>query len=243
MQPARCSRRHDPNQHNLSLTRPICCYILNHACTQSVVSHLSLSLYTTQPSPRLPQRLSSTQSSLTRSSGPSASSPHPSHHSKSRRRSASALSPEGGKSAAARLEPVGRTCLSMCGSLLLAKARDTRARAPGSPRDDAGRASEYAPQRHSRLVATITRFATVMCIAIAVAKVYAYTRTGAAVMKTSALDSLGDLVANVIALYTGYRVASPDTERYPVGLGRLEPIGVLIFSTLMGAMRREERLD
>ncbi len=131
----------------------------------------------------------------------------------------------------------------MCGSLLLAKARDTRARAPGSPRDDAGRASEYAPQRHSRLVATITRFATVMCIAIAVAKVYAYTRTGAAVMKTSALDSLGDLVANVIALYTGYRVASPDTERYPVGLGRLEPIGVLIFSTLMGAMRREERLD
>ena len=131
----------------------------------------------------------------------------------------------------------------MCGSLLLAKARDTRARAPGSPRHDAGRASEYAPQRHSRLVAYITRFATAMCIAIAVAKVYAYTRTGAAVMKTSALDSLGDLVANIIALYTGYRVASPDTERYPVGLGRLEPIGVLIFSTLMGAMRREERLD
>lgn len=75
-----------------------------------------------------------------------------------------------------------------------------------------------------------------MCVIIAMIKVYVYLQTEAAVMKTSALDSLGDLVANIISMYTSYRMSNIDLRRYPIGQSRLEPIGVLIFSTLMGAM-------
>lgn len=87
-----------------------------------------------------------------------------------------------------------------------------------------------------RIVANTTRFATTMCVFIAMIKVYVYLKTEAAVMKTSALDSLGDLVANIISMYTSYRMSNVDLTRYPIGQSRLEPIGVLIFSTLMATM-------
>lgn len=87
-----------------------------------------------------------------------------------------------------------------------------------------------------RLVGLVTRFATVMCVVIAFIKVGVYIISQAAVVKTSALDSVGDLIANMITLYTGYRMARTDNKMYPIGNGRFEPIGVLIFSTLMAAL-------
>lgn len=91
------------------------------------------------------------------------------------------------------------------------------------------------PEVAQATVKCVTRFATTMCVVIAVVKIAVYFYSKAAVVKTSALDSLGDLVANCITLYTGYRINLPDPEHYPIGQTKFEPIGVLVFSTLMAS--------
>ncbi|CAE7032501.1 MTPC3, partial [Symbiodinium sp. CCMP2456] len=87
-----------------------------------------------------------------------------------------------------------------------------------------------------RIVKCTTRFATVMCVIIATVKVSIYLYSGAEVVRTSALDSLGDLMANMITLYTGYRMTNVDLKKYPVGQKKFQSIGCLVFSTLMFAL-------
>jgi len=92
------------------------------------------------------------------------------------------------------------------------------------------------PDQAAQLVSFVTRFATIMCVIIAVVKVVLYQVTGSPAVKTSAMDSIGDLIANIITLYTGYRMATNDTRRYPAGQSRFEPIGIVVFATLMATM-------
>jgi len=87
-----------------------------------------------------------------------------------------------------------------------------------------------------RIVSCTTRFATIMCVIIACVKISVYVVTKQDVMKTSVLDSMGDLMANAITLYTGYRMASIDRKKYPIGQSKFESLGCLVFSTLMFAM-------
>jgi len=92
------------------------------------------------------------------------------------------------------------------------------------------------PGQATKIVTGLTRFATMMCVVIAFVKVGVYLKSGAACVKTSALDSMGDLIANCITLYTGCKMSQIDLQRYPIGQTRFESIGVLVFSTLMAAM-------
>mmetsp|Transcript_776 Transcript_776/g.1871 ORF Transcript_776/g.1871 Transcript_776/m.1871 type:complete len:456 (-) Transcript_776:208-1575(-) len=92
------------------------------------------------------------------------------------------------------------------------------------------------PEQAKQIVSGVTRFATIMCVIIAIVKVCVYNYTGAAVVKTSALDSAGDLIANMITMYTGYRMMNIDLSRFPIGQNKFEPLGVLVFSTLMATM-------
>jgi len=87
-----------------------------------------------------------------------------------------------------------------------------------------------------QIVKYTTRFATTMCVVIACVKVSIYFYTQAEVVRTSALDSIGDLTANMITLYTGYKMTNVDHKRYPVGHGKFQSIGCLVFSTLMFAL-------
>jgi len=84
-----------------------------------------------------------------------------------------------------------------------------------------------------KIVACTTRFATGMCVIIAIVKVSIYLKTKQDVVRTSALDSLGDLLANCISLYTGYRMTKNEPQRYPMGQGKFANIGCLVFSTFM----------
>ncbi|CAE7451858.1 MTP3 [Symbiodinium pilosum] len=91
-------------------------------------------------------------------------------------------------------------------------------------------------QEAMSIVKCTTRFATVMCVMIAIVKVSIYLYSGSEVVRTSALDSLGDLMANMITLYTGYRMTHVDFKKYPVGQKKFQSIGCLVFSTLMFAL-------
>jgi divalent metal cation (Fe/Co/Zn/Cd) transporter len=87
-----------------------------------------------------------------------------------------------------------------------------------------------------KVVKCTTRFATCMCVVIAIVKVGLYLYTKLAVVRTSALDSLGDFVANCMTLYTGYRMTNIDRRRYPAGQAKFQSIGCLVFSTFMFAL-------
>jgi len=87
-----------------------------------------------------------------------------------------------------------------------------------------------------QVVKCTTQFATGMCVIIAVVKVTIYFITQRDVVRTSALDSCGDLFANCMVLYTGYRMRMIDTKRYPAGQRKFQSIGCLIFSTFMFAL-------
>jgi len=102
--------------------------------------------------------------------------------------------------------------------------------------EDAVQAGIQEQQESLRIVRNTTRFATVMCVVIAFTKISIYMITEADVVRTSALDSLGDLMANMITLYTGYRMSQVDPKRYPAGQGKFQSIGCLVFSTLMFAL-------
>lgn len=101
---------------------------------------------------------------------------------------------------------------------------------------DAAVNGKMSPEAAVAMVGAITKFATVMCVVIAIIKVGVYIIVKSAVVKTSALDSMGDLIANMITMYTGYRMAQVDLKSFPIGQSRFEPVGVLVFSTLMAAM-------
>jgi divalent metal cation (Fe/Co/Zn/Cd) transporter len=75
-----------------------------------------------------------------------------------------------------------------------------------------------------------------MCVVIAIIKVTVYFMTQKDVVRTSALDSCGDLMANCMVLYTGYRMRMVDTKRYPAGQRKFQSIGCLVFSTFMFAL-------
>lgn len=98
------------------------------------------------------------------------------------------------------------------------------------------------PGRATRIVACTTRTATVLTVVLTFVKVAVFLRTGAAVVKTAALDSVGDLLANIITLYTGCRMAEVDLRAFPVGQNRFESIGVLVFSLVMAAMMSQNAL-
>lgn len=88
----------------------------------------------------------------------------------------------------------------------------------------------------AQVVKCTTTFATCMCVIIAIVKLGIYFATKADVVRTSALDSLGDLMANCITLYTGYKMRRVDKKKYPAGQGNFQNIGCLVFSTLMFAL-------
>jgi len=101
--------------------------------------------------------------------------------------------------------------------------------------NDAARAGVDRDEAMS-VVKCTTRFATVMCIIIACVKVTLYMLYKQEVVRTSALDSVGDLFANCISLYTGYKMSTIDRKRYPAGQGKFQNIGCLVFSTFMFAL-------
>ena len=67
-----------------------------------------------------------------------------------------------------------------------------------------------------------------------IAKLFAAILTGSIAVIASAADSFLDLVSGVVLSLTQRAMAKSDPYRYPQGKSRLEPIGVAIFSAVMG---------
>ncbi|KAL5231362.1 hypothetical protein ABZP36_030138 [Zizania latifolia] len=68
------------------------------------------------------------------------------------------------------------------------------------------------------------------------AKVYASIRSGSLAIIASTLDSLLDLLSGFILWFAAFSMQTPNPYRYPIGKRRMQPLGILVFASVMATL-------
>ncbi|XP_056169425.1 metal tolerance protein 11 isoform X4 [Syzygium oleosum] len=68
------------------------------------------------------------------------------------------------------------------------------------------------------------------------AKVYASIRSGSLAIIASTLDSLLDLLSGFILWFTAFSMQTPNPYHYPIGKKRMQPLGILVFASVMATL-------
>ncbi|KAF4350039.1 hypothetical protein CsatB_030794 [Cannabis sativa] len=79
----------------------------------------------------------------------------------------------------------------------------------------------------------ISNFANMILFA---AKVYASIRSGSLAIIASTLDSLLDLLSGFILWFTAFSMQTPNPYQYPIGKRRMQPLGILVFASVMATL-------
>lgn len=79
----------------------------------------------------------------------------------------------------------------------------------------------------------ISNFANMILFA---AKVYASVRSGSLAIIASTLDSLLDLLSGFILWFTAFSMQSRNPYQYPIGKKRMQPLGILVFASVMATL-------
>ncbi|GLT88967.1 hypothetical protein SLE2022_069730 [Rubroshorea leprosula] len=80
------------------------------------------------------------------------------------------------------------------------------------------------------------RISNVANMALFAAKVYASIRSGSLAIIASTLDSLLDLLSGFILWFTAFTMQTPNPYRYPIGKKRMQPLGILVFASVMATL-------
>ncbi|WOL02846.1 metal tolerance protein 7 isoform X1 [Canna indica] len=67
-------------------------------------------------------------------------------------------------------------------------------------------------------------------------KVVASVESRSMAVIASALDSLLDLLSGMILWFTSYAMRSPNQYSYPIGKNRMQPVGIIVFASVMGTL-------
>ncbi|XP_074317819.1 metal tolerance protein 9-like [Silene latifolia] len=86
--------------------------------------------------------------------------------------------------------------------------------------------------RGERTAITTTNIANIMLLA---AKIYASIETRSMAVIASTLDSLFDVLTGFILWFTEHAMKKPNPGKYPVGKTRMEPVGIVVFASVMAA--------
>ncbi|XWS10576.1 hypothetical protein CRYUN_Cryun38cG0008100 [Craigia yunnanensis] len=68
------------------------------------------------------------------------------------------------------------------------------------------------------------------------AKVYASYESRSLAVIASTLDSLLDLLSGFILWFTAYSMRKPNQYRYPIGKNRMQPVGIVVFASVMATL-------
>ncbi|MCO5582486.1 hypothetical protein L7F22_036382 [Adiantum nelumboides] len=60
--------------------------------------------------------------------------------------------------------------------------------------------------------------------------------SGSLALVASALDSFLDLMFGLILWFTSIKIRKPNPQKYPIGKQRMQPVGILVFSTVMASL-------
>ncbi|XP_050211102.1 metal tolerance protein 11 [Mercurialis annua] len=80
------------------------------------------------------------------------------------------------------------------------------------------------------------RISNIANMVLFVAKVYASVRSGSLAIIASTLDSLLDLLSGFILWFTAFTMQTPSPYQYPIGKKRMQPLGILVFASVMATL-------
>ncbi|CAL9754375.1 unnamed protein product [Musa acuminata subsp. burmannicoides] len=80
------------------------------------------------------------------------------------------------------------------------------------------------------------RVSNVANMVLFAAKVYASIRSGSLAIIASTLDSLLDLLSGFILWFTAFKMQSRNPYQYPIGKRRMQPLGILVFASVMATL-------
>ncbi|KAL2972266.1 hypothetical protein AAZX31_15G244900 [Glycine max] len=69
-----------------------------------------------------------------------------------------------------------------------------------------------------------------------VAKVYASVASRSLAVIASTMDSLLDLLSGFILWFTAHAMKNPNQYRYPIGKKRMQPVGIIVFASVMATL-------
>lgn len=87
--------------------------------------------------------------------------------------------------------------------------------------------------RHERIAINISNMANLVLF---IAKVYASISSRSLAVIASTLDSLLDLLSGFILWFTSYAMKKPNQYRYPIGKMRMQPVGIIVFASVMATL-------
>ncbi|XP_059628194.1 metal tolerance protein 11 [Cornus florida] len=88
----------------------------------------------------------------------------------------------------------------------------------------------------ARSETTAIRISNVANMILFAAKVYASIRSGSLAIIASTLDSLLDLLSGFILWFTAFSMQTPNPYQYPIGKRRMQPLGILVFASVMATL-------
>ncbi|XWS56524.1 hypothetical protein CRYUN_Cryun09bG0092600 [Craigia yunnanensis] len=80
------------------------------------------------------------------------------------------------------------------------------------------------------------RISNIANLVLFAAKVYASVRSGSLAIIASTLDSLLDLLSGFILWFTAFSMSTPSPYQYPIGKKRMQPLGILVFASVMATL-------
>ncbi|XP_020582794.1 metal tolerance protein 10-like [Phalaenopsis equestris] len=99
----------------------------------------------------------------------------------------------------------------------------------GAPTED--QLAELA--RHERMAINISNMSNLILF---IAKVYASISSRSLSVIASSLDSLLDLLSGLILWFTSNAMKKPNQYRYPIGKKRMQPVGIVVFASVMATL-------
>uniref|UniRef100_A0A6N2M290 Cation efflux protein cytoplasmic domain-containing protein n=1 Tax=Salix viminalis TaxID=40686 RepID=A0A6N2M290_SALVM len=87
--------------------------------------------------------------------------------------------------------------------------------------------------KSERLAIHISNVANLLLFA---AKVYASIESQSLAVIASTLDSLLDLLSGLILWFTSHAMKKPNHYRYPIGKKRMQPVGIIVFASIMATL-------
>ncbi|XVE98999.1 hypothetical protein REPUB_Repub03eG0158200 [Reevesia pubescens] len=87
--------------------------------------------------------------------------------------------------------------------------------------------------RSERMAVYVSNIANLVLFA---AKVYASIESKSLAVIASTLDSLLDLLSGFILWFTAHAMKTPNHFRYPIGKKRMQPVGIIVFASVMATL-------
>ncbi|KAK3138555.1 hypothetical protein QOZ80_5AG0370420 [Eleusine coracana subsp. coracana] len=91
-------------------------------------------------------------------------------------------------------------------------------------------------ERVARSETLAIRLSNIANMVLFAAKVYASVKSVSLAIIASTLDSLLDLLSGFILWFTAFSMQTPNPYRYPIGKRRMQPLGILVFASVMATL-------